>query len=126
VDPNTTARPKVRRIALLAIDRLDPDALCYALNVCRRLDARLDILTNLLSEEADRVVIQARGPTDTPWRIVRIRGESGDDVFRYARNEPGLLFLTSSTGDAKALRLWTSSGPDRIPSGISWVTVESR
>ena len=108
------------------MDRLDVDALCYALNVCWRLDARLDILTNLPSEETDRAVIRARGPTDTPWRIVRIGGDRGDDVFRYARNEPGLLFLASSTDDEKALRLWNKSGPDGIPPGISWVMVESR
>jgi hypothetical protein len=126
VHPNTTARSRVRRVALLAIDRLDPDALCYALNACQRLGACLDVLTNLPSQEADRVVIGARGRGDTPWRIIRIGGEGGDDVCRYARNESGLLFLTSSAGDEKALGFHNNSGPDGLRPGISWVVVESR
>jgi hypothetical protein len=125
VESNASARPKARRIALLAIDRIDLDALCYALNVCQRMDARLDILTNLPSEEADRVVIGARGRGDTPWRVIGIGGEWGDEVFRYARNASGLLFLASSASDEKALRLRNSYGPDGMPPGISWVMVES-
>jgi hypothetical protein len=108
------------------MDRLDADALCYALNVCQRLDARLDILTNLPPKEADRVVIAVRGRGDTPWRVIGIGGERGDDVYRYARTESGLLFLASSARDEKALRLRTSPGRDEMPPGISWVTVESR
>lgn len=126
MDPNATARPRVRRVALLAMDRLDRDTLCYALSACQRMDARLDILTNLPSEETNRVVIGARGTTDTPWRIIRIGGECGDDVFRYARNESGLLFLASSANDGKARKLRSKSGPNGMLLGISWVVVEGR
>ena len=124
--PNATARPKVRRVALLAVDRLDPDALCYALNACQRLGACLDVLTNLPSQEADRVVIGARGRADTPWRIIRIGGECGDDVVRYVGSESGLLFLASSAGDEKALGFRNDSGPHALQPGVSWVVVESR
>jgi len=126
VDPNATARLKVRRIALLAMDRLDLDALCYALSACVRLDARLDILTNLPPDETDSVVIGARGRADTRWRVIRVDGECRNDIFRYARNESGLLFFASSTGDEKALRLRNDFGLNGMPPGISWVMVESR
>jgi len=126
VHPNASARLKVRRVALVAIDRLDPDALCYALNACQRMDACLDILTNLPSEEADRIVVGARNRTDTPWRIIRIGGECDDDVIRYARDESGLLFLTSSADEEKALGFRNRSDPEGLRPGISWVVVESR
>lgn len=123
---NTSARPNVRRVALIAIDRLDPDAMCFALNACRRVNARLDVLTNLPVEEADRAVIEMRSRVDTPWRIIRIVGESGEEIFRYARDETGLLFLTSSADDDKACRIRDSSGSDGLRPGISWVIVESK
>ena len=124
--PSASARPKVRRIALLAVDRLDPDALCYALNACQRLDACLDVLTNLPPEEADRVVVGMRGGTDTPWRTIRISGASGDDLYQYAKSESGLLFIALRAGDEKALELRGDSDPDGLQPSLSWVMVESR
>ena len=123
---NASARAKVRRIALLAIDRLDPDALCFALSACRRLEASLDVLTDLPSEEADRAILEMRSKADTPWRIIRIGGTSGGDVFRYVRDESGLLFVTSSDSDEEARRLRSGVGTDLLPPGISWVVVERR
>ena len=126
VYPNPDARPRVQRIALVAMDRLDREALCYALNACQRMDARLDILTNLPLEETDRAVIAARGAADTPWRVFRVGGESGDDIRRYARNESGLLFLASGVGDETARKLRAKSGSDRMRLGVAWVVVEGK
>jgi hypothetical protein len=126
VQPNASAHPRVKRIALIAIDGLDPDALCYTLNACQRLDACLDILTNLPHRETDRAVVGMRGKTDTPWRIIRVDAESGDHIFRYARDESGLLFLASAAGDEKALGFRNSAGRNGPRSGISWVVVESK
>jgi hypothetical protein len=90
------------------------------------MDARLDVLTNLPAEEANRAVIAARGTSDTPWRIVRIGGDSGDGLSHYVADEAGLLFLTSSASDEKARRLRDESNPTGNRSGVSWVVVEGR
>jgi hypothetical protein len=111
---------------LLAIDRLDPDALCFVLNACQRVSASLDVLTDLPSKEADRAVIEMPSRGDTPWRIVRIGGASSSDVLRYARDESCLQFIASSVGDEEARRLWSSTGAGVLPAGISWVVVERR
>lgn len=124
--PKQGDRLRVQRIALVAMNRLDREALCYALNVCQRMDARLDILTNLPPEETDRAVIAARGAADTPWRVLRVGGESGDDIRRYARNESGLLFLASGVGDETARKLRAKSGSDRMRLGVAWVVVEGK
>lgn len=126
VYPNADTRPRVRRIALVTIDRMDGEALCYALNACQRMDARLDILTNLPPEVTDRAVMDARGTMDTPWRVIRMGGERDDEVFRYARDETGLLLLASSACDEKARRLRDKTGPNGMRIGISWVVVEGR
>ena len=126
VYPNPDARPRVQRIALVTMSRLDREALCYALNACQRMDARLDILTNLPPEETDRAVIAARGAADTPWRVFRVGGESGDDIRRYARNESGLLFLASGAGDETARKLRDKSASDGIRLGVPWVEVEGK
>lgn len=123
---NAAARLRVRRVALLAMDDLDLDAVCYALSACERMDARLDVLTNLPAEEANRAVIAARGTSDTPWRIVRIGGDSGDGLSHYVVKEAGLLFLTSSASDEKARSLRDESNPTGNRSGVSWVVVEGR
>lgn len=124
--PHQEIRSKVRRIALVAMNRLDREALCYALNVCQRMDARLDILTNLSPEEADRAVIAARDATDIPWRIIPIDGESGDDIRRYVLNEPALLFLASGIGDQTARKLRDKSASAGIRLGVPWVVVEGK
>ncbi len=124
--PNQEIRSRVQRIALVAMNRLDREALCYALNVCQRMDARLDILTNLPPEDTDRAVIAARGAADIPWRIIPIDGESGDDIRRYAQDESGLLFLASGVGDGIARKLRDKLGSDRIRLGVPWVVVEGK
>lgn len=90
------------------------------------MDASLVVLNNLPPEEADRQVWAVRGRAVTPWRTIRNRGARNDDVFRYARNESGLLFVASSAGDEKALGFRISSGPGGLRPGISWVVVEPR
>ena len=107
------------------MNRLDREALCYALNACQRMNARLDILTNLPPEETDRAVISARGTADTPWRLIRIRG-SGDEIQRYARNESGLLLITSGIADESARKLRDKLGLDRAQLGMPWVVVEGK
>ena len=82
VYPDPDDRTQVRRVALVAIDLLDRDAFCYALNTCQRMDAHLDVLTNLSQDEANHAIFGARGTADTPWQIIRISGECGDAVYR--------------------------------------------
>lgn len=126
VRPNPDIRYRVKRIALITMDRLDGEALCYALNACQRMDARLDILTNLPPEETNPAVVAARGAADTPWRVFQTRGESGDDIFRYARNESGLLFFASGVGDETAWKLRGKFGSNGIRLGVPWVVVEGK
>ncbi len=108
------------------MNRLDCSALSYALNACRRMDARLDILTNLPPEETDRAVITARGSTDTPWRIIRVSGETDNDVFLYLQTESGLLFLASDIHDAAARKLRDRSGNQGLRLGVPWVEVDGQ
>jgi hypothetical protein len=108
------------------LDGIDLNAICYALNACQRMDARLDVLTNLLPEVANRAIMETRGTLDTPWRLIPVRGEHGDEVLRYAKNEPALLFITASARDEKASRLRARSEPGGVPLGVSWLVVDCR
>lgn len=120
------ARLRVRRVALLAMDGLDLDAVCYALAACGRMDARLDVLTNLPAKDANQAVIAVRGTSDTPWRIIRIGGDPGAGLSRYLAKQAGLLFLASSASDEKARSLRDESDATGNRVGISWVVVEGR
>ena len=122
---NRGATGRLKRVALVTMNRLDREALCYALNACQRMNARLDILTNLPPEETDRAVISARGTADTPWRLIRIR-ESGDEIHRYARNASGLLLIASGIADESTRKLRDRVGSDRTQLGIPWVVVEGK
>lgn len=126
LSPNQDLRPKVQRIALVTMNCMDRAALCYALNACQRMDARLDILTNLSTEETNRAVMMARGAADTPWRVIRVDGKPSDAIIRYARNEPGLLFLVSGIGDETAARMKNISPSQGSPSGALWVEVANK
>ena len=119
-------RPRVQRVALVAMTRLDREALCYAFNACQRLDARLDVLTGLPSEETSRAVIAARGGADTPWRVIGVDDEAAGDIFRYARNESGLLFLVSGIDDKAARTLRDRATSNTTGLGVPWVVVEGR
>ncbi len=122
----TDARPRVQRIALVAMKRLDGEVFCYALNACQRMDARLDILTNLPPEETNRAVIAKRGAADTPWRVIRIGTNSAADVLGYVQSEPALLFLTSGVADETARKLRDKFALAGTRLGVPWVMVEGK
>ncbi len=124
--PKADARPRVQRIALVAMNRLDGEAFCYALHACQRMDARLDILTNLPPDEINQAVIAKRGAADTPWRVIRVDVESGDDILGYAQNEPALLFLASGAGDETARELRGKFALAGTRLGVPWVVVEGK
>jgi hypothetical protein len=120
------ARPREKHIALVAVDHLDRDALCYVLNACQRMDARLDLLTGLPPQEIDRSVAAARAGKDTPWRLVALAGGGREVVDRYAKNQPGLLFLASGGSDRSARRLRNDFDLQGMRPGIPWVVVENK
>lgn len=116
----------MKHVALIALDHLDREAFCYALNARQRMDAQLDILTKLPPEEVHRAVIEARGTANTPWRVIQVGDDRDDEISRYVSDQSGLLFLASSYSDTEARSLrdkFWANGP-RL--GIAWVVVEGR
>jgi len=124
------ARPRERHIALVAVDHLDRDALCYVLNACQRMDARLDLLTGLPPDEIDRSVAAERDGKDTPWRLVALEGAGAgtgrEVVDRYAKCQHGLLFLACGGSDRSARRLRDDLDRQGMRPGIPWVVVENK
>ena len=115
---------RIHRVALVTMDSLHREALGYTFSACERMEARLDILSNLPPEETNRAVSTERSASDTPWRFVPIRDTRGKDLFDYLRNEPGLLFLASDKADETAWKLRDRLVCARIGLRIPWVMVE--
>lgn len=119
--------PAPRRcVALVVQQTVRPEALRYALSVCGRVDAELDILTSLpegkLSQALERVIRQF-AVTAVRWRIVRV----GQDLFReiaaHVRTCPNLLFVVASAADGLADQVMQAGTVRYAGAQVPWVMV---
>ncbi len=100
-----------RRVALAVQGEVRAGALRYARNACERMDADLDLVTDL-SEGGIQAAI---GPQVQPLvpghrlEIVRLGRDLLTGILDYARGRRGLLFLVVSADDAVAERLIAGS-----------------
>ncbi|MGD2075631.1 MAG: hypothetical protein PVI91_03275 [Gammaproteobacteria bacterium] len=106
-----------RIIALVAERRLQPGALRYALSVCERLSARLEVLTGPALPNVELQLSRACQERDVPWRVVPIGSSLEDEIPHYVKTVAGLLFLVTGAGDAVAERVVHDGGRSRRFSG---------
>ncbi len=122
--------PKARRqrVALVAEKGIGVAALRYALDVCERLDADLEVLTAGALPDVGRRVELVRQHRDVSYRVVRFGEHFLTQVARYAWNTGGLLFLVATAEDGLAERVASrGNGTLNVPSSVPWVLVtESR
>jgi hypothetical protein len=122
--PRPAAEPG-RRIALAVQGRVQPGALRYAESACERLDADLDVLTDLIDPELQGAVEPARrslAQRGHRVEIVRLGREVQKGIVRYARERYGLLFVVVSAEDAFADSLVAGRGASRRVD-VPWVVV---
>lgn len=128
--PAAELRAKARRRVALAVQgQVRPGALRYAHNACARMDADLDVLTDLaeggLQEAMDA---QREGLAQTlteaghRLEVVRLGRDLIKDIIAYARARSGLLFVVVSADDPFADRVIAGSG-DSGGLDVPWVVV---
>ena len=118
-----------RRVALAVQGQVRPGALRYARNACARMDADLDVLTDLAegglheAMDAQREGL-AQNLTEAGHRleIVRMGRDILKDIAAYARARSGLLFVVVSAEDPFADRVIAGIGDSR-GLDVPWVVV---
>jgi hypothetical protein len=125
-EPRSQAR---RRVALAVQGQVRPGALRYAHNACARMDADLDVLTDLaeggLHEAMDAQregLSEALTEAGHRLEIVRLGRDILKDIAAYARARSGLLFVVVSAEDPFADRVIAGIGDSRRLD-VPWVVV---
>ena len=122
--PPRTPAPSKRRIALVAERQFAPGALEYALNVCERLEADLEVLAGPELKGAEKAVESARKGRPLHWHLERLGEDFLSDVASYAWTSHGLLFVVTAAGDRLAERVADRDGGRLgVPSQVPWVVV---
>jgi hypothetical protein len=114
-----------RRVALAVQGRLQGGALRYAQNACERLDADLDVLTNLADDRLHAAVASARQdlePGGHRVEVVHLGGDVLKGIVHYARERHGLLFVVVSAADAFTDTVVAGHGTGRRLD-VPWVVV---
>lgn len=89
-----------RRVALVAEQSLQPAALRYAVNVCERLSAQLELLAGPAVDAVEAAVSDACRENRIPWRVIPVGADCLAELARYAKTAKGLLFVVASAEDA--------------------------
>jgi hypothetical protein len=132
--PAGEARSQARRRVALAVQgQVRPGALRYAHNACARMDADLDVLTDLAEggfHEAMDAQREGLAPTLSEslseaghrLEIVRLGRDILKVIVTYARARSGLLFVVVSAEDPFADRVIAGIGDSR-GLDVPWVVV---
>jgi hypothetical protein len=97
-----------RRVALAVQGRVEPKALRYARAACERMDADLDLVTDLPEDGLAAVMqTQSQGLAQGGHRleVVRLGRDILSGIIDYARARRGLLFVVVSAEDGVAERV---------------------
>lgn len=89
-----------RRVALVAEQSLQPSALGYAVNVCERLSAQLELLAGPAVNAVEGAVSDACREGRIPWRVTPVGVDCLAELAHYAKTAKGLLFVVASAEDA--------------------------
>jgi hypothetical protein len=89
-----------RRVALVAEQSLQPSALRYAVNVCERLSAQLELLAGPAVNAVEAAVSDACRESRIPWRVIPVGADCLAELAHYAKGAKGLLFVVASAEDA--------------------------
>ncbi|MGE5155059.1 MAG: hypothetical protein ACM3ST_13715 [Bdellovibrio bacteriovorus] len=113
-----------RRVALAVQGQVKAGALRYARSACERMDADLDVLTDLSEGQLQAAIEPQAQPLAAGHRleIVRLGRDLLTGILDYARGRRGLLFVVVSADDAVAERLIAGSS-DRRHLEVPWVVV---
>lgn len=123
-DPLATPAPAPRRVALAIQGEVKPGALRYARSACERMDADLDVLTDLSDGQIEGAIDPQAQPLAAGHHleIVRLGRDLVAGILDYARRRRGLLFVVVSGEDAVAERLIAGSSGQRHLD-VPWVVV---
>ncbi len=114
-----------RRVALAIQGRVEPKALRYARNACERMDADLDVLTDLPEGGLQAAIESQRADlaqTGHRLELLSLGRDVLTGILDYARARRGLLFVVVSAEDAVAERLLARSTDSRHLD-VPWVVV---
>jgi len=89
-----------RRVALVAEQSLQPSALRYAVNVCERLSAQLELLAGPAVNAVEAAVSDACRKNRIPWPVIPVGANCLAELAQYAKTAKGLLFVVASAEDA--------------------------
>ena len=92
-----------RQVALACDGRLSDAMLDYVIGLCRRLEAGLALLGDRATETTARLAARYAGhlaQAGVEWRVVPLEGNGPDQLARYIRDNPQVVLIVSSDGDA--------------------------
>jgi len=113
------------RVALAVQGQIQPGALYYARSACERMDADLDIVTDLAEgglQDAIDPERQKLAQTGHRIEIIRLGRDILRGVVHYANARSGLLFVVVSADDAVADRVISGTRDSRYLD-VPWVVV---
>jgi hypothetical protein len=105
-----------QRQVLLALkeNQVAGHALQCAVNLCKRVDAALDVLLVSIGEEASTGVLNALADAGLPYRLIRGSGALGKEITRYVRSCRSVAFVVVDSLEAwgadKTAKPWRTLG----------------
>lgn len=91
-----------KRVALVIDGRVRPGALRYALSACSRLDADLEVLTNLPQSEIEQAIAHENTEAGQLCQVVPIGADLLTSITEHVRRHINTLFVVTSAADAIA------------------------
>jgi len=113
-----------RKVALAAEAQISPGALGYALSICARLDADLEILLGRTAIDVPAIIRQAKGDTEVHYQIRQLGSNFLQEVTNYAWTTKNLLFVVTDAIEGLAERVAKHDGGRlNLPGQVPWVVV---
>lgn len=111
-----------KRVALVVDERVRPGALRYALSACERLNADLEILTNLPATEIEQALAHEDIEPGLTCQLFRIGNDRLAGIAKHVRRHVNTLFVVTSATDALADK-FVMERPEGLDAHVPWLVV---
>ena len=111
-----------KRVALVVDGRIRPGALRYALNACTRLDADLEVLTNLPEAKIEEAIAREDLVPGFVCQVFQLGTDLLSGITKHVRSHTNTIFIVTSATDALADKFVTDY-PDGLDTHVPWLVV---
>lgn len=111
-----------KRVALVVDQRVRSGALRYALSACDRLNADLEVLTNLPATEIEQALAHEDIEPGLTCQVFRLGKDRLAGIAKHVRCHVNTLFVVTSATDALADKL-VMERPEGLDAHVPWLVV---